>query len=736
MKLTYEFSQTELSKALERNEFLLFYQPKINLSSGKIEGIEALIRWNHPQRGLLLPGEFISVAEETGLILPIGEWVLRTACLQNKKWQDEGLPPMVISVNLSVRQLYQPNLVDTIQQILIDTKLEPKYLEFEITESIMMDVNGVLGILKEVKNIGVQISLDDFGTGYNSLHYLKELPIDKIKLDQSFIFNCITNLNDAIIVKTIITMARHLKIKVVAEGIENKEQLVFLQQNFCDFGQGYLFSKPITSEELIRNFDLIEQTVFKDGLSQKICEKGLLHIEQQNFYKKIHNIVKNQEGMIFKLIEKGGRFIYTFCDGNLLYKMGLTPQQVVGKELRDFISEDRTEYFRRVLEYDENIVYEGELNGIHFFAFIRLTSNVGQVKEFIGSCVEIPESKRASEVLENSNLKYQFIADNIIDLIFIGDKDGKVFYASPSYEKLFGFPIEKYEQYNIYQLIHPEDIPIIKRQLSNSIESRKSSQIEFRHKQRSGKWSFIEAKVNPVYDENGEIEYMISVWRDVTERKNKEKLVQEFERITVAQQLASTVAQKIRDPLTIIMGYVQLLQKDVGKSPYIDNVLNEIQTIEDIIQRFVEFSHPQITQMKKTDIKSLLQQVLNLYSKNIVQKVVISENLNLEMLNIYCDENQIKQVFKYILKNTIECMPNGGIIKVEMVNVATDHIRIRFINQEIKSYYYSVKERFIEWELMFCQRIMREHGGEIDVKREDNIGNVIDLILPVEHSNM
>jgi len=181
----YESSKLKLhlQKALEQKEFVLYYQPKINLVSGEIVGVEALIRWAHPEKGMISPLDFIPVAEETDLILPIGEWVLRTACEQNKVWQDSGLPPMIMAVNLSARQLYHQNLVETIQQILIETELSPEYLELEITESMMMDVHHVLPIIHELKRIGVKISLDDFGTGYSSLYYLKEFPIDKIKIE-------------------------------------------------------------------------------------------------------------------------------------------------------------------------------------------------------------------------------------------------------------------------------------------------------------------------------------------------------------------------------------------------------------------------------------------------------------------------------------------------------------------------------------------------------------------------
>ena len=274
---TYEsfHLESDLKKALERNEFLLNYQPKLNLISGKIMGVEALIRWQHPNEGLIPPLNFIPFAEESGLIIPIGEWVLRTACLQNKAWQDAGFTPIVMSVNLSIRPLCQPNFVDVVRDIINKTELSPEYLELEITESMMADTEFVLPIIRELKSLGLQISLDDFGTGFSSLFYLKEFPISKIKIDQSFIRNCTSNSNNTTIVKTIIAMAHQLKMGVIAEGIESKDQLNFLQENLCNQGQGYLFSKPLPPEELIHYFNDIEEIFNREGVPQKLNNKKI-----------------------------------------------------------------------------------------------------------------------------------------------------------------------------------------------------------------------------------------------------------------------------------------------------------------------------------------------------------------------------------------------------------------------------------------------------------------------------
>ncbi|OKP97311.1 bifunctional diguanylate cyclase/phosphodiesterase [Paenibacillus sp. P46E] len=241
--------ENDLRRALERDEFYLVYQPQVQLDSEEIVGMEALLRWNHPKRGLVSPVDFIPIAEESGLIVPIGEWVLKTACLQNKSWQNAGYRPICVSINLSMRQFLQPNLAGKIDAILKEIGLDPCYVDLEITESMTLDKETAFDQLNRLKRLGVFISIDDFGTGYSSLHYLKDMPIDRLKIDRSFVSEVMEDSNNAAIVSTITSMAHHLKLKVTAEGVENKEQLQFLRQQHCHEAQGYLFSKPIKAAE-------------------------------------------------------------------------------------------------------------------------------------------------------------------------------------------------------------------------------------------------------------------------------------------------------------------------------------------------------------------------------------------------------------------------------------------------------------------------------------------------------
>jgi diguanylate cyclase (GGDEF)-like protein len=240
-----------LRRALKQNELTVFYQPLIDLGSGAIAGVEALVRWRHPELGLLLPAHFISTAELSGLIIPIGDWVLRTACRQVHAWNERLGLELTVAVNLSARQFSQPDLVMQVRNALQETGLEPGLLELEITESnAMQNAENSIRTLRELKAAGVRISMDDFGTGYSSLNYLKRFPIDTLKLDQSFVRDSTTDPSDAAIISAVIVMAHSLDLKVVAEGVETKEQLEFLRHRDCDTIQGFYFSAPLAAEEL------------------------------------------------------------------------------------------------------------------------------------------------------------------------------------------------------------------------------------------------------------------------------------------------------------------------------------------------------------------------------------------------------------------------------------------------------------------------------------------------------
>lgn len=240
--------ETGLRKSIERDELVLYYQPQIDLLTGEIVSFEALIRWNHPEFGFISPGEFIPLAEETGLILPIGEWVIEKVCRKLREWKKAGYRPVTIAVNLSPKQFQQPELVNNIEQNIAINKINPQNLEFEITEGAIQDSKEALRTLSELKKLGVQVAVDDFGTGYSSLSYLKHYPIDTLKIDQSFVREVLLDKKDMAITTTIIHLAQSLGLAVVAEGVEEEKQAIFFKKMKCDKAQGYFFSRPINED--------------------------------------------------------------------------------------------------------------------------------------------------------------------------------------------------------------------------------------------------------------------------------------------------------------------------------------------------------------------------------------------------------------------------------------------------------------------------------------------------------
>jgi EAL domain-containing protein (putative c-di-GMP-specific phosphodiesterase class I) len=243
--------ESSLRGALKRQEFLLHYQPKMNLHTGTMIGAEALIRWQHPDRGLVRPTQFVPIAEDSGLIVPVGQWVLFEACRQAREWQDGGLRPIPVSVNISAVEFRSKGFLDGVREILSQTRLDPMFLELELTERVLMEPGDTtVAVLRALKDLGVQLSVDDFGTGYSNLSYLRKFPIDSLKLDQSFVHEIANDSEGAPIVTAVISMGKSLNYRVVAEGVETVEQLAFLQAQLCAEGQGYLFSPPLAANDL------------------------------------------------------------------------------------------------------------------------------------------------------------------------------------------------------------------------------------------------------------------------------------------------------------------------------------------------------------------------------------------------------------------------------------------------------------------------------------------------------
>ncbi|WP_175074862.1 EAL domain-containing protein [Terribacillus sp. AE2B 122] len=538
-KLNEDKLKEELRHALDRDEFCLLYQPKLNLKTGRLCGVEALIRWEHPERGIISPLDFIPAAEETGMILPIGEWVLRTACEQNKAWQEEGLSPMIMAVNLSACQLFVDGLAEKVQSILDESGLAPEYLELEITESMTMDVDSVLPVLHKLKQIGVRISMDDFGTGFSSLYHLKEFPIDSIKIDRSFVRNCTNDSKDATIVKTIIVMAHQLQLGVIAEGVEFKDHLVFLQQNLCDEAQGYLFSKPVPPVELVDMIPTLEEIIPNEGISPESSRETWLQWGAERTQQDLQEAVRKQQGMIFKYVKDNGRFIHSFSDGELIYRMRFTPDQIIGKELKEFLPHEevvkKIPYYERAWNGEENVVYESDVQGLRYITSLRPIIRGGKVVEVIGCSVDITDKKESASLLDNLNrrnaeealrqseARYRLIAENMTDLLCIIDWDGYFKYASPSHVTVLGFPAVAYEGKYAGDFMHADDRRKVREQLDEMVATQKGTVLKFRFKNIRGDWLWLEGKANPIFDEMGVFNHFLVVSRDITERLELEE---------------------------------------------------------------------------------------------------------------------------------------------------------------------------------------------------------------------
>ena len=243
--------ENSLRVALERNELFLVYQPQMEIATGRITGLEALLRWQHPELGLVSPDKFIRIAENTGLIVPIGEWVLRAACTQARKWQEEGLPAVSMAVNVSAVQFRREGFCELVRRTVHDTGLDARYLELELTESLLLaNAEVTVSVIQQLNSMGLTLAIDDFGTGYSNFSYMRQFQVSKLKIDRSFIRDVAANPNDAAITAAIIGMAKGLGLKVIAEGVENEEQISFLRTHHCDEIQGYYFSKPLTVDKV------------------------------------------------------------------------------------------------------------------------------------------------------------------------------------------------------------------------------------------------------------------------------------------------------------------------------------------------------------------------------------------------------------------------------------------------------------------------------------------------------
>lgn len=743
--------EMELHKAIERNELRLHYQPKLHLKTGAVIGVEALIRWFHPEFGMVPPARFIPLAEETGLIIPIGKWALQAACAQNKKWQDQGLNPMVVSVNLSIRQFSQANLVQTVAQILEETGLESHYLELEVTESMTANIEYTLKTLQQLKDLGVRISIDDFGTGFSSLNYLKEFPVDTLKIDQSFVRELHNNPNDQTIVKTIISMARNLNLNVVAEGIETREQLVFLQQYFCHEGQGYFFSKPLPAEDISKMMSDIETIIPTHGISQKDNDKNWDEEMVRVAKTELQNTLRRQQGLTLKFEKINGKLIHTLCEGELIYRLGILPEEVVGRELSEILPQEaaveKERHYQRAWNGEEHVTYEAVLNGVHYMAALRPIRRGGRVVEVIASCVDITSLKNTEKALRVSEEKYRLIAENVSDMISILDPEGCFLYASTAYEKVLDIKSDLLEGSNYLTIIHPEDIDLVITQFTHMLETKKSFNNEIRMKHSTGEWIVTESSFTPITNGDNQLKQIVVIARDVTEKRQAEDLLWKFEKLSLVGELAAGVAHEIRNPITTIKGFVQLFQQGMFKEEYCQIIMEEFHQLDEIMNHFLLLAKPQANKLAVSDPLVIIESVLSkLREEADLKKVQIDIDVDEKRPFILCDQTQIRLVFMNLVQNSLEAMPNGGTVKIKL-NTENGYLVIKVIDQgkgisqeridKLGEPFYSNKEKGTGLGFMISYRIVSDHKGMITVVSDKDKGTTVEVKLPTfENSNI
>ncbi|RDI41002.1 PAS domain S-box-containing protein/diguanylate cyclase (GGDEF)-like protein [Falsibacillus pallidus] len=737
--------EMDLHKALEKKELILHYQPKINLKTGKVEGVEALIRWMHPVLDMIPPNHFIPIAEETGLILPIGKWTMIEACRANKKWHDQGFTDLVVSVNLSARQFSQLSIIQTVKEALDASGLPAQFLELEITESMTTDIERAIFILKELKKLGILISIDDFGTGFSSLNYLKEFPVDTLKIDKSFIHDLRVNPRNETIVKTMISMAHNLNLNVVAEGVESIDELMFLQNNLCDSGQGFLFSRPLPGDEWLIKVEEMKQIVTEYGISQDVNNRMWYEESLRMARQELQETVRLQQGMTFKIRKVSGKFIHTLADGELLYKLGLTPERVIGKELIEFAPEEiairKTKYYERAWNGEENVAYEGEMQGVVYFAALSPLRRNGEIKEVIASCVDITQKKLFEKALMDSEERYRLIAENMTDLITLVDDKGEIFYASPSHQNVLGIMPSEITGQGVWDYIHPDDLESVAASFKEIFHKRATVQAEYRSYHADGHWILIEATGTPIMDEAGRIRNVVIVSRDITAKREAEMLLWKSEKLSVVGELAAGVAHEIRNPITSIKGFVQLFQRGMVKDEYFDVILAEFNRLEEIIKEFLTLAKPQAIEWKETNMHQLIRNMAAfIESEALLNQVEIVLMENAENPLVICDQNQIKQVFINLAKNSMEAMPNGGLLTISTLQEREELvIRIQDnglgISQEridrLGEPFYSNKEKGTGLGLMVSFRIIKEHKGAIHISSEEGKGTIVEIRLPV-----
>ncbi len=484
--------------------------------------------------------------------------------------------------------------------------------------------------------------------------------------------------------------------------------------------------------------------IAKDVSEQKKIEKAL-KLAKYN----LKNSVRQQQGITFAFVKKNDKFIFTLCDGQLLYKFSLSPEKVIGKELHHCIPEIADfiiPYYERAWSGEENVAYETDIGDITLYITLSPIRRNERIVQVIGSAIDITERKKVENALRDSEEKYRLIAENMTDLISVVDKKGSILYGSPSHKMVLGYDPSQFHGMQPNELFHQEDFPRISHSFNEVFLNKQPCHIEFRFKHANGNWLFLEAKGTPVVDENGEIKSIVFVSRDITERKQTEEYLRKSDRLGVVGQLAAGVAHEIRNPLTSLKGFLQLLEPDIVEKRFYDIMSSELNRIESIISEYLILAKPQIVNFQSKEIQSVLKHVISLAeTQAIMNSIEIIFEYEEDLPLVSCEENQLKQVFINIVKNAIDAMPKGGLITIVVKRYEADQILIRFTDQgcgipedmlvKLGEPFYTTKDKGTGLGLMVSYKIIENHNGSIRIQSVEGKGTDVEIQLPVSIQN-
>lgn len=506
--------------------------------------------------------------------------------------------------------------------------------------------------------------------------------------------------------------------------------------------QGFYLEVNVTTFPILVDNKIAGQYAITKNLTELKQTKEALQRMKEEF----REAVRQQLGLTFKFKKIGDKFIHTLCDGELVYLLGRSPQDIIGKDIYELLPPEvarlRAYYYQRAWN-GERVSYEGvSANGTAHFTSLRPIFRGREVVEVIGSCIDITERKRIEKALRQTEENYRLIAENASDLIRVLDTNGVIQYASPSHKTILGYPPESLVGKSTFSLLQPEERDKAQRDFFQMIELKRKLQREYQYPAKNGEKLLFEVNVMPVLGEDAEVERIVVVARDITERKRAENLLRNSDKLSVIGELAAGIAHEIRNPLTALKGFIQFLRSKEENKPYLEVMLSEVERINAITSELLLLAKPQAIAYKQSDLGQLLQSVITLLEAQAsLTNVQFELELDDQLPEIVCEEKQLKQVFINIIKNGIEAMPKGGVIKIEARCLNPSHVLIRFTDNghgipremipKLGEPFYSTKEKGTGLGLMVSYKIIKAHRGSISFQSELNQGTTVEILLPL-----